>query len=65
MTELLSPQEWDALRLSLRVAGVSLAASLPFALGVALLLARRQFPGKLLVETLVHLPLVLPPVATG
>jgi molybdate transport system permease protein len=65
MTDLLSPEEWDALRLSLRVAGVSLAASLPFAIGVALVLARKQFPGKLLLETLVHLPLVLPPVATG
>lgn len=65
MTELLGPDEWDALRLSLRVAGVSLAASLPFAIGVALVLARKQFPGKLLLETLVHLPLVLPPVATG
>lgn len=65
MIDALQPEEWDAIRLSLRVAGASLVVSLPFAIGVALLLARKQFPGKLLVETLVHLPLVLPPVATG
>ncbi len=65
MIDALQPGEWDAIRLSLRVAGASLVVSLPFAIGVALLLARKQFPGKLLVETLVHLPLVLPPVATG
>jgi molybdate transport system permease protein len=65
MIDALQPGEWDAIQLSLRVAAVSLVVSLPFAIGVALLLARKQFPGKLLVETLVHLPLVLPPVATG
>ncbi len=65
MIDALQPGEWDAIQLSLRVAAVSLVVSLPFDIGVALLLARKQFPGKLLVETLVHLPLVLPPVATG
>jgi molybdate transport system permease protein len=61
----LTAAELDAIGLSLRVASISLLVSLPLAIAVALLLARRQFPGKLLVETLVHLPLVLPPVATG
>jgi molybdate transport system permease protein len=53
------------LALTLRTAALSLLLSLPIGLGVAWLLARRGWPGKSLVETLVTLPLVLPPVATG
>jgi molybdate transport system permease protein len=57
--------EFVAIELSLRVAIVATLVSLPFGLAVALLLARAQFPGKILVDGLVHLPLVLPPVVTG
>ncbi|MDX1377056.1 MAG: molybdate ABC transporter permease subunit [Burkholderiales bacterium] len=63
--DLLSPEELDAIRLSLRVAGWSVAASLPLAVAAAWLLARREFPGKTLFDALVHLPLVLPPVVVG
>jgi len=65
MADLLSPQEWEVLSLSLRVALVAVLASLPFGLFVAYALARWQFRGKALVNGLVHLPLVLPPVVTG
>jgi molybdate transport system permease protein len=51
--------------LSLRVAVVSVACSLPFAVAIAWVLARRSFPGKTLVDAAVHLPLVLPPVVVG
>jgi molybdate transport system permease protein len=61
----LTPLELEALRLSLRVGLASVAASLPFGLALAFLLARRAFPGKILVDGLVHLPLVLPPVVVG
>jgi molybdate transport system permease protein len=61
----LSPQEWTAIWLSLKVATVGALGSLPFGIAMAWLLARRQFPGKLLLNGLVHLPLVLPPVVTG
>ncbi len=61
----LSPLEVEALRLSLRVAFVGLVISLPVALAVAWLLARHEFPGKKLLNALVYLPLVLPPVVTG
>jgi molybdate transport system permease protein len=61
----LSQAEWVAIELSLRVAIVATLASLPFGLAVAMLLARARFPGKILVDGLVHLPLVLPPVVTG
>ena len=61
----LSPDEWNAVRLSVKVAVVAMLASMPFALMVALLLARREFWGKSLLNGLVHLPLVLPPVVTG
>lgn len=61
----LSADEWTAVQLSLRVAGVATMASLPFGIAVAHLLARGRFPGKTLVDGLVHLPLVLPPVVTG
>jgi len=61
----LTPQEWTAVALSLRVAAVSTVVALPFGIGIAFLLARKSFWGKLLVDALVHLPLVLPPVVTG
>src|SRR5690348_6075036 len=61
----LTPLEIETLELSLRVGVVSVAASLPFGIVVAWLLARRQFPGKILLDGLVHLPLVLPPVVVG
>ena len=62
---MLSADEWQAVSLSLRVATVATLASLPFGIAVAFLLARTRFPGKFLVNSLVHLPLVLPPVVTG
>ncbi|WP_206364073.1 molybdate ABC transporter permease subunit [Paenirhodobacter ferrireducens] len=61
----LSPEEWTAVLLSLKVATVAVAASLPFGIGVALLLARSRLPGMWLLNALVHLPLILPPVVTG
>jgi molybdate transport system permease protein len=61
----LSPDEWQALALSLRVALLSVAVSMPFALGLAWLLSRTRFPGRLLIEALLFLPLTLPPVVTG
>jgi molybdate transport system permease protein len=65
MEGVLTAAEWEALGLSLRVALVAVLAALPFAFLAALLLARRQFRGKALVDGLIHLPLVLPPVALG
>ncbi len=61
----LDPAGWEAVRLSLKVAGVATFATLPLALWLAWLLARRTFPGKSVLNALVHLPLVLPPVVTG
>ena len=61
----LGPQEWTAVRLSLKVALWAVAASLPFGVAVALLLARGRFWGKALLNGAVHLPLILPPVVTG
>jgi molybdate transport system permease protein len=61
----LGPEEWTAVRLSVIVATVAMLASLPFGVAVALLLARGRFWGQGLVNALVHLPLVLPPVVTG
>ena len=65
MTGWLGPQEWTALRISLLVATTATAASLPPGLAVAYLLARRRFWGKSVLDMLVHLPLILPPVVTG
>jgi molybdate transport system permease protein len=61
----LTPLESEALGLSLRVAVWSVVASLPFGLAMAWLLARREFYGKTLLNGIVHLPLVLPPVVVG
>ena len=65
MTDWLSPQEWTAVALSLKVAFWATLISLPFGIAVALALARGDFPGKQLLNGLVHLPLILPPVVTG
>jgi len=61
----LSPAEWTAVLLSLRVALVATAFALPFGIAIAWLLARTDFWGKTLLDGLVYLPLVLPPVVTG
>ncbi len=61
----LSPDEWTAIRLSLRIAIVATLVAMPFGIAVAWLLARKDFWGKALVDGIVHLPLVLPPVVTG
>ena len=63
--ELLTEQEWLALGLSLKVALWATLASLPFALACAWILARTRFPGHGLLNALIHLPLVLPPVVVG
>jgi molybdate transport system permease protein len=61
----LSIEEWSIVALSLKVSGVAILIALPIAFGLAWLLARGRFPGKVLLDALVHLPLVLPPVVTG
>ncbi|TGQ42701.1 MULTISPECIES: molybdate ABC transporter permease subunit [unclassified Mesorhizobium] len=61
----LTPDEWNAVRLSIKVATVAMIVSLPPGILIALVLARGQFWGKTLLNGLVHLPLILPPVVTG
>ncbi|HET7888419.1 MAG TPA: molybdate ABC transporter permease subunit [Bradyrhizobium sp.] len=61
----ISPTEWTAILLSLRVATVATLVATPIAIAIAWLLARREFWGKALLDALIHLPLVLPPVVTG
>jgi len=61
----LTPDEWEVIGLSLKVAFWSVLFSLPLALATAVLLARCNFPGKSLFDAVVHLPLVLPPVVVG
>ncbi|HYC04759.1 MAG TPA: molybdate ABC transporter permease subunit [Azospirillaceae bacterium] len=63
--DLLTPAELEALGLSLRVAAWSVACSLPLGIAVAWLLARSRIPGRLLLDGIVHLPLVVPPVVIG
>ena len=65
MNDLLSPAELEALRLSLDVAARSVGFSLPLAVLVAWFLTRVRFPGRPVLDAFVHLPLVIPPVATG
>ena len=65
MTDWLGPAEWQAVALSLRVSLWATLFSLPFGIFVAYALARWSFPGKQIVNGLVHLPLILPPVVTG
>jgi len=61
----MTAEEWDIILLSLKVSGVAVLATLPVAFAIAWLLARARFPGKLLLDAFVHLPLVLPPVVMG
>lgn len=62
---MLTPLETEALGLSLKVSVAAVACSVPFGLAAAWLLARRQFPGKAVVDGLIHLPMVVPPVVVG
>ena len=62
---MLTPEEWEAFSLSLRVGLCCVLVSLPPGVGLGWLLARREFRGKLLLDGVCHLPLVLPPVVTG
>jgi len=61
----LSADEWTIIGLSLRISIAAVMLMLPIALGLAWILARYRFPGKMLLDAIVHLPLVLPPVVTG
>lgn len=61
----ITPDEWVAINLSLRVAAVATLLTLPLAIATAHLLARGRFTGRTLLDGLVHLPLVVPPVVTG
>lgn len=61
----LAVEEWQAVRLSLEVASRSVLVSLLPAIAIAWVLARRRFPGRMLLDALVHLPLVVPPVVVG
>ena len=65
MSGWLGPDEWQAVALSLKVAFWAMALSLPLGIFTAYALARWHFPGKALLNGLVHLPLILPPVVTG
>ncbi|MES2339134.1 MAG: molybdate ABC transporter permease subunit [Pseudomonadota bacterium] len=62
---MLTPDQWGIVALSLKVGGVAVAATLPVAFALAWLLARGRLPGRLLLDGIVHLPLVVPPVVTG
>lgn len=62
---MLNEYEWQAVILSLKVSTVAVAASLPFGILMAWVLVRCRFPGKSLLDSLIHLPLVLPPVVVG
>ncbi|MBL8568864.1 MAG: molybdate ABC transporter permease subunit [Phreatobacter sp.] len=61
----LTSEEWTAVELSLRIASWATLCALPFGLAIAWLLARKEFWGKAILDGIVHLPLVLPPVVTG
>jgi molybdate transport system permease protein len=61
----LTPAEWQIVALSLKIGATARLATLPIAFALAWLLARGRFPGKVLLDGMVHLPLVLPPVVTG
>ena len=62
---MMSELEIEVLLLSLKIAGWAVLVSLPPGIAIAWLLSRKQFPGKFLLDGLVHLPLVIPPVAVG
>ena len=61
----MTPAEWAILWLTLKIGGVAVAVTMPVAFALAWVLARTAMPGKVLLDALVHLPLVLPPVVTG
>lgn len=61
----LSDPEWQAVLLSLKVSSLAVVVSLPFGIFFSWLLVRRDFPGKALLDSVIHLPLVLPPVVVG
>jgi molybdate transport system permease protein len=61
----ITSQDWIAIQLSLRIAAVATLVALPFGIAIAYVLARKTFWGKSLLDAVVHLPLVLPPVVTG
>ena len=61
----LTPAEIEALLLSLRISGIAVACALPFAMMVATALALGRFPGRFILDAIVHLPLILPPVVMG
>ncbi len=65
MFEAITPEEMVAIKLSLRVATVAVVASLPIAIAAAYVLSRGEFRGKVLLDGLIHMSLVLPPVVTG
>ena len=65
MLTTLSAAEWSAILLSLRVALVATAVGFPFGIAIAFLLVRGRFPGRAVVDALVHMPLVMPPVVVG
>ncbi|STR72199.1 Molybdenum transport system permease ModB [Raoultella ornithinolytica] len=62
---ILSDPEWQAVLLSLKVSSLAVVLSLPFGIFISWLLVRRNFPGKALLDSIIHLPLVLPPVVVG
>ncbi|MGY4399028.1 molybdate transport system permease protein [Sphingomonas sp. UYAg733] len=62
---MLTADEWSIVALSLQVGGVAMLATLPIAFALAWVLARLSFPGKIILDGLIHLPLVVPPVVTG
>ncbi|BAT61688.1 molybdenum transport system permease protein ModB [Variibacter gotjawalensis] len=61
----LTPEEWTAIKISLRIAALATILALPPGIAIAWVLARKRFWGKSLLDGLVHLPLVMPPVVTG
>ncbi|WBG89879.1 molybdate ABC transporter permease subunit [Pantoea piersonii] len=62
---ILSDPEWQAVMLSLKVSSIAVLFSLPFGILVAWILVRCRFPGKSVLDSIIHLPLVLPPVVVG
>lgn len=62
---MLSPAEWEAVQISARVAALAVSGIMGPGIAIAWLMARREFPGKVVIDGLLHLPLVLPPVAVG
>jgi molybdate transport system permease protein len=65
VSDWLTPDEWGVVALSLRVSVAAVVVTLPLSYALAWVLARRRFPGVILLDALVHLPLVVPPVVTG